>query len=131
MTDKQRRTVTLSPDADRALEQEDNASAVVNDLVEQYARTGDRGAAGLKLRRKHKLNELEEARERVARLESEVDELTALIDERENTEAAEWDTARDILGKIDDEKLTPENEAVQTWSEKLGVTPTELIEEVR
>ena len=72
MSDKERRTVTLSPDANRTLEQEDNASAVVNDLVEQYARTGDRGAAGLKLRRKHKLNELEEARERVSRLESEV-----------------------------------------------------------
>lgn len=131
MSDKERRTVTLSPDANRTLEQEDNASAVVNDLVEQYARTGDRGAAGLKLRRKHKLNELEEARERVSRLESEVKELTALIEEREDTEAAEWDTAREVLGRIDDADLTPENDAVKTWAEKLGVTPTELIEEVR
>lgn len=131
MSDKERRTVTLSTDANRALEQEDNASAVVNDLVEQYARTGDRGAAGLKLRRKHKLNELEEARERVSRLESEVEELTALIEKREDTEAAEWDTAREVLGRIDADDLTPENDAVETWAEKLGVTPTELIEEVR
>ncbi|UBF23293.1 hypothetical protein M1M40_gp15 [Halorubrum tailed virus 29] len=131
MSDKERRTVTLSPQANRTLEQEDNASAVVNDLVEQYARTGDRGAAGLKLRRKHKLNELEEARERVARLESEVDELTALIDEREASEASEWDEAREALGALDDARLTAENPAVQNWSETLGVTPSELIEEVR
>lgn len=131
MSDKERRTVTLSPDANRTLEQEDNASAVVNDLVEQYARTGDRGAAGLKLRRKHKLNELEEARERVARLESEIEELTTLIDEREQSEASEWDAAREALSGIDDAMLTAENPAVQNWCEKLGVTPTELIDEVR
>lgn len=131
MSDKERRTVTLSPEADRALEQEDNASAVVNDLVEQYARTGDRGAAGLKLQRKHKLNKLEEARERVDRLESEVEELTALIEEREDAEGAKWEDARETLGGIDDEKLTVENDAVNLWAEKLGVTPAQLIEEVQ
>ena len=130
MSDKERRTVTLSPEANRTLEQEDNASAVVNDLVEQYARTGDRGAAGLKLRRKHKINELEEARERVARLESEIEELAVLIEEREATQP-DWDDMREAIGNIDPKMITPDNEAIDTWAEKLGVPASEVVEDLR
>jgi len=130
MSDKKRRTVTLSSEADRVLEQEDNVSAVVTDLVEQYAQTGDRGSAGLKLQRKHKLDELEQAKETVDRLEREVNELTALIEERESQESSEWDEARETLGEIDERRLTTDNPAVQNWAEKLGVVPSELIEEI-
>jgi len=130
MSDKKRRTVTLSSEADRVLDQEDNVSAVVTDLVEQYARTGDRGSAGLKLQRKHKLNELEEAKDTVRRLESEIGELTTLIEEREAEESSEWEEARQALSGIDDHRLNADNPAVQNWSEKLGIPASELVEKI-
>jgi len=131
MSDKERRTVTLSKEADQVLQQEDNVSAVVTDLVEQYARTGDRGSAGLELQRKHKLKELEEDKETVSRLETEIEELTALIEERKSQETTEWEEAKDALSGISVEQLTEDNPAVQNWSEKLGVTASELIEEIQ
>ena len=130
MSDKKRRTVTLSREADRVLQQEDNVSAVVTDLVEQYAKTGDRGSAGLELQREHKLNELEEAKDTVERLETEIEELTMLIEERKSQESSEWEEAKDALSGIDERRLTTDNPAVQNWSEKLGVAPTELIERI-
>jgi len=130
MSDKERRTVTLSPEANRVLDEEDNVSAVVTDLVEQYARTGDRGSAGLQLQRKHKLSELEQAKETVSRLEKEIDELTTLIEERQEQESTEWEEAKEALGGIDERRLTTDNPAVENWSEKLGVSPSELIERI-
>jgi len=130
MSDKERRTVTLSTEANRVLDQEDNVSAVVTDLVEQYARTGDRGSAGLELQRKHKLNELEEAKETVSRLQTEIDELTTLIEERQAQETSKLEEARDALSGISGRQLTTDNPAVENWSEKLGVPPSELIEKL-
>jgi len=127
MSDKKRRTVTLEEENHEFLKQEDNASAVVNDLVDQYRRNGDRGTAGIDLQLKQKMRALEDKREEVKRLERDVEELEALRREFQREENAELQEARDVLANA---PRDPENEAIQTWAKKLGLTPEELIEEL-
>jgi len=127
MSKKPRKTVTLSEQAKQILDKEDNASAVVTDLVEQYGRTGDRGTAGLRLQRKHKARELEQALETVERLERELEDIDELIREFEQDDEAEWEEARNAL---EDTPREPDNPAIQNWAQQLGVTPQELVREL-
>lgn len=123
--DKERRTVSLSPENDRFLEQTDNASALVDDLVSQYRKTGDRNTTGLELQRKHKQAELEEALDRAERLRREVNELSAVIESTREQQDDQWETAQDALTGV---PRDPDNPAIQNWAQKLGVTPARLIE---
>lgn len=127
MTGKPRKTVTLSEEAKAILDTEDNASAVVTDLVEQYGRSGERGTAGLRLQRKHKARELEQSLETVERLEAELEDIDELIEEFEVQRSDEWQDAKDALEHTPKD---PENDAIKHWAQKLGITPEELIEEL-
>ena len=128
MTGKPRKTVTLSEEAKAILEKEDNASAVVTDLVEQYGRSGERGTAGLRLQRKHKARELEQALETVERLETELEDIDELIEEYEVERSDEWQQAKDALEHTPKD---PENDAIKHWARKLNVTPEDLIDEIQ
>jgi len=127
MTEKERRTVTLDPENDRVLEDSDNASAIVNDLVEQYRKNGDRGTAALELQREQKQRELKNAKRKVENLEQDIAELDALIREYQREEDAELQEAREKLAETPKE---PDNPAIQSWAQDLGLTPEQLLDEL-
>lgn len=109
----------------------DNASALVEDLVDEYRRNGTgREMAALKLRREQKSRELELARGEVQRLERDLSEIDALIEDAENAEDGTLEDAIDAVETIDDDDLTRDNPAVQHWSDQTGMTPTEFIDAV-
>jgi predicted RNase H-like nuclease (RuvC/YqgF family) len=127
MTEKERRTVTLDPENDRVLEDSDNASAIVNDLVEQYRKNGDRGTAALELQREQKQRELKNAKRKVENLEQDIAELDALIREYQREEDAELQEARAKLAQTPKE---PDNPAIKSWAQDLGLTPEQLLDEL-
>jgi len=127
MADKERRTVSLDPQNHEWLSDHDNASALVNDLVEQYRRNGDRGTAGLELQRQQKEREKEHLEQRLENIETDIQELDALIREYRRSEDAELVEARETLA---DTPRDPENPAIQSWARDLGMTPEQLIEDL-
>lgn len=127
MSDKERRTVTLDAENDKVLEESDNASAIVNDLVEQYRKNGDRGTAALELQREQKQRELKNAKRKVENLEQDIAELDALIREYQREEDAELQEAREKLAKTPKE---PDNPAIKSWAKDLGLTPEQLLDEL-
>jgi predicted phage gp36 major capsid-like protein len=127
VSDKKRRTVSLDAQNHDWLSDHDNASALVNDLVEQYRRNGDRGTAGLELQKKQKEREKEHLEQRLENIETDIEELDALIREYQRSEDAELAEARETLA---DTPRDPENPAIQSWAKDLGMTPEELIEDL-
>jgi len=125
MSDKKRKSLTLDEENYECLQQEDNASAVVNDLVSNYRRTGDRGTAGLELRLKHVEDQLHSAQERVEMFENQAKDIKRLIKERKREEDTELRQAREALEHVPQEA---DNPAVENWAEKLGMTPPELLD---
>jgi len=127
MSDKKRKSITFDPDNYEYLSNHDNASALVRDLVEQYRTDGNRQKAALKLRQEQKQRELELAQEEVNRLENDLEEITRLLQEVKEFESNQWDEAVDALKNTPKD---PDNPAVENWADKLGMTPTALIEQL-
>ena len=127
MSNKKPKTMTFSRENYEFLQEQDNASALVDDLVEQYRRNGDRGTVGLELQRKQKEREARHAKERAERLEDDVQELDELIREFERDHTAELDAARNALEKTPKD---PDNPAIQKWAKDLGMTPEELLDQL-
>lgn len=127
MSNKKPKTMTFSEENYEFLQEQDNASALVDDLVEQYRRNGDRGTVGLELQRKQKEREARHAKERAERLQEDVNELDELIREFERDHSAELDAARDALEKTPKD---PDNPAIQKWAKDLGMTPEELLDQL-
>lgn len=127
MTDKPK-SIRFDKDNYQFLSNHDNASALVRDLVEQYRREGKPERAALKLRRKQKAAELEEAREKVERLESDLSEIDAMI---ENMNAAEETDIKEAAEALEGVELNRDNPAVENWAQKLNITPTELINSIK
>jgi len=124
---KETRTVSLDEENDEFLANHDNASALVNDLVEQYRKTGNRGTTALELQKKQKERELEEQEARTDRLRQDVSELDAMIREFQREEDAELQEAKDALAET---PRDAENPAIETWARDLGMTPSELLSEL-
>lgn len=127
MSDKKPKSITFDEDNYEFLSNHDNASALVRDLVEQYRTDGNREKAALKLRQEQKQRELKSAREDVARLEADLEEITDLLTELKEIEDDSWEEAKEALEAV---PLEPDNLAVKNWAKKLGMTPTKLIERV-
>ena len=125
MSDKERKSVTLDPENKQFLDNEDNASAVVNRLVENYRVHGDAGTAALELQRQHREEQLKSARQDVEMYERHLAEVEERMRKYEKQENAELEKARDALAKTPKE---PDNPAVTTWANKLGMTPGELLD---
>lgn len=124
---KKPKTVTLDRENHEFLQEQDNASALVNDLVEQYRRNGDRGTVGLELQRKQKRREAKHAKQRAERLQEDVEELDALIREFERDHNAELAEARQALEATPKD---PDNPAIKKWAKDLGMTPEQLLDEL-
>jgi len=127
MSDTQPKSIRFDRSNYEFLSNHDNASALVRDLVEQYRREGKPERAALKLRRKQKAAELEEARKKVERLESDLSEIDAMI---KNMNAAEETDIEEAAEALDGVELTCDNPAVNNWAQKLNITPTELIDSI-
>jgi len=127
MSDKERRTVTLDSENHEYLKKEDNASAVVNDLINQLRQSGERQTAALDLQIEQKERELSEAETTVDRLERELAELRQLRANYEHEEDAKLERAIDAL---ENTPRDPSNPAVENWAGRLGMTPAELVEEL-
>jgi len=128
MSDKERRGVSIEKKNNDFLARQDNASALINDLVEQYRKSGKgRGEAALALQIEQKEGELEDAQGTVDRLESELEQLRALKSEYARQEETELEEVRDTLAEVEKD---PTNDAVQHQAEKLGMTPEQLLDEL-
>ena len=127
MTDSKPKSIRFDRENYQFLTNHDNASALVRDLVEQYRTEGQPERAALKLRRKQKADELDEAREKVERLENDLAEIDAMVEDMEAADDTNIDEAAEALEGVE---LTRDNPAVQNWSQKLGVTSTQLIDSV-
>jgi len=125
--DKKVKSVNLDQDNAEYLSRQDNASALVDDLVEQYRTNGDRQTAALKLRREQKRRELEDARLTVERLENDLEEIDAMIDDAEDAEENVLDEAAE---KLQATELTPDNPAVKKWADKADLSINTFIEEL-
>jgi hypothetical protein len=132
MSDKTVKSVSIDEDAAEFLSEQDNASALVEDLVNQYRQHGmGREMAALKLRRKQKARELEKARENVERLQADLAEIDALIEDAQNAQDGTLEEAIDAVETIETEDLTRDNPAVDHWAEQTGMTPTAFIDAVK
>ena len=124
---KETRTVTLDEENDAFLAEQDNASALVNDLVTQYREGGDRGTVALELQKDQKKRKLDTHQRMVNNLQNDIAEIETLIREFKREESAELREARQALEHVPND---PENEAVKNWAKKLGKTPDELLSEL-
>lgn len=124
MSKKTTRTFSISKDNDEFLARHDNASALVDDLVEQYRNGADRDTVALQLQMNQKRREKELAKDRVDRLDNDIQELKELADEFSTEESAEIREAANALANTPDDT---ENPAVQNWAQKLSMTPEKLL----
>lgn len=145
MSDKRRRSVSLDEDVDAVLADHPNASALVNELVEQYGYVGKAREAALNKRIAEKESELKELREKKGRVEARIDELereiTQLRDDLHSLSVEERQQVREVVelcepdenGRraLDPERLTPENEVVELRAGEAGMKPEKFVEEVR
>lgn len=123
---KDRRTVSLDPEVEEFLSSEGvNASQLVNKLVRNHASAGGDRVAMLELREEQLQSEVNELERR---LESKTDELETvrerLSDERSGRDQAVEDAAEELEGV----PLDTDNPAIENWSEKLDLSPGELVD---
>jgi len=125
---KETRTVSLDPENHEYLSDQDNASAFVNRLVEQARKGGGPETAAIDLQIRQKEREKTNLEDRLQSVKSDLSELYALKDEFEREEEASLQEARDVLA---DTEKDADNPAIQNWAKELGMTPTELVEELQ
>lgn len=125
MTEKETKSVSLSPENKAYLDEQNNASAVVDDLITQLREGGDKATAVLDMQIEQKEEALTEAENRVSRLERGLQQLHELRAEMSAKESVELKEAREALKKTPKD---PENAAVQNWAKKLGMSPERLVE---
>jgi len=127
MSEKARRTFTIDPENDEICQDHDNASALVNDLLEQYRKGSDKETVGIDLQIQQKERAIRSKQREVERLQDDLRELKQLRAGIQKQENAKLEEARDAL---DDTPKEVENGAIQNWAADLGMTPQELIDEL-
>lgn len=127
MTNKETRTFSLDPENDKMCENHDNASALVNDLLTQYRKGANRQSVAIDLQIEQKQRELEAKENETERIEQDLSELRQIKAAMGEQDDAELDSARDALADVSDD---PTNPGVKNWADKLGMTPTELLDEL-
>lgn len=125
MSDKERKSFSLDPKNKQWLDEKDNASAVVDRMIEHARKTGDVATAGIDVQIQQKQRELENAKSRVENLRQDLEELSRLREQLMVEETAGIEKARDALEGADRD---PANPAIKNWADKLGITPQDLIE---
>lgn len=125
---KQTRTVSLDDENDEWLDDQDNASAIVNELVGQARRNGGTQMAAIDLQVSQKERELDHRQSDVDRIKRELEELRELKAQLRREEETSLDRAEDALEGV---AVEPGNPAVENWADKLGMPSQELVEELR
>lgn len=125
--EKERKSFTIDPENAEVCDDHDNASALVNDLLEQYRKGSDKETVGIDLQINQKKRELRERRKEVERLEQDIQELKQLKAGISKKEDAELENAREAL---EDTPKKVENDAIQNWASDLGMTPQQLVDEL-
>lgn len=122
---KETRSVSIDEENDEWLDEQDNASTLVNELVTQARRSGGVDTAALDLQIQQKEREARLAEERAENLWNDAEQLRALKQEAERQEAADISEAVEALKGA---PLDEDNPAVVNWAGNLGMTPAELVE---
>lgn len=126
MVGKETKTVSLDPDNKRYLDKQDNASALVNDLVTQVREGGDKSTAVIQWQLHEKQKQKRATEEKLDRIENSIQELQQLKDGFQQVETDNLERAKELF----DDPTDPTDPAIQKWAKKCNMTPTELIEEI-
>jgi predicted nucleic acid-binding Zn-ribbon protein len=126
----QRITITVSEENLSWLDANyNNRSGYINDLLTK-AKEGS-GQVDDAIRR----YQIQQLKSEITGMETEIQtkkqRLETLENERENEIKEQERLLEEAKSSLDGTELVSENPAVQTWAEKVGMTPEELIEEVR
>lgn len=141
MVDKKRRSFTIDADIHDDLDRKENlnASATVNALLREYMAAGREPEAALTMRLNEIESELQGKRERLARLESEIDRLererddvAAKIRERDRNqhEYVEHVVEKIEAGEITHDQLNHDNVAIQQQADNANLPVERFIEKV-
>lgn len=126
---RQRIAVTVDPENVEWLDEHcDNRSAFINDLLTR-ARNNEDAIDRVVARYR-----IEQLKREKATLESQMDgideQLAELEDKVDRTEEKREVRLDEAKANLDDVPADPTNPAVQTWSEKLDMSPQELVSEL-
>jgi len=130
---KDRKTFSLDERVVNQLEEETgNASAVVNNLLQEWLLSGGDGPIGKEIKLRDIESRLEEAQNerdkinrRIERLRNQKRRVEQEIEEQQSEQREKLREAADIVAD-----KPADNPAVKNWAEKLNMTPTELKEQV-
>jgi len=129
MSDKKRTSITLDEDVYQYLKQSEiNQSGLINELVKEYRNSEDRQVAALELQYERLISDAEDLEDRAEQKRQEAKEVKELLEEARHTEDERVEEAVQTLKAVPN--LTPDNPAVANWSEKTGLSPSELIDKV-
>jgi len=131
---KDRKTFSIDKDVAKQLNEEtNNASAVVNNLLEEWLLSGGDGPIGKEIklrdieqRLEQSLNERDKINRRIERLRQKKRRLEQEIEQEQEQQEERIREAADIVAD-----KPADNPAVENWAEKLNMTPTELKERVK
>jgi len=131
---KDRKTFSIDKDVAKQLSEEtNNASAVVNNLLEEWLLSGGDGPIGKEIklrdieqRLEQSLNERDKINRRIERLRQKKRRLEQEIEQEQEQQKERIREAADIVAN-----KPADNPAVENWAEKLNMTPTELKERVK
>lgn len=131
---KDRKTFSIDKDvAEQLSEETNNASAVVNNLLEEWLLSGGDGPIGKEIklrdieqRLEQSLNERDKINRRIERLRQKKRRLEQEIEHEQEQQEERIREAADIVAD-----KPADNPAVENWAEKLNMTPTELKERVK
>jgi len=127
MSEKKQKSFTVDLENAELCEEHDNASALVNDLLEQYRKGSDEETAGFDVQIDQKQKELRERQKGVKRIQQDIQQLKQLKAGVSKKEDAKLEEARDALENV---PLEVGNPAVENWAGGLGMTQQELINEL-
>ena len=125
MTDKKRKAVSLDPVNHEFLSNQDNASALVNRLVDEYRTGGQKEDILRKYRLEQERAERESLRRQLELKEEMIDELESTMTAEERQVAR---IVADAVENIDDDVTEPSNPAIKNWASKAGLTAEEFAE---
>lgn len=122
---KKTKTFSLDPEIKEYASNLDNASAVVNDLLEQHKKGSDSTLVALDLQIKQKRQKKQRVKEEYESIERDVAELVEL---RRQLSQVEDNDLEEAKTKLEGVERDPSNPAIQNWAGKLEMTEVELIE---
>lgn len=125
-TEKKTKSVSLDPENKRYLDKQDNASALVNDLVQQVREGGDKSTAMIEWQLDKKRDQKRETEKKLNRIENSIEELEQMKQGFNRVEQENLEKAKKMFSNPTD----PTDPAIQKWANKCGMKPDELIQHI-